>query len=203
MFDPAEAGARARWRAAEDRLYPTLIANPAGYQRALTDIQAVVAELRARGGDSAWLRAVEADPTEVLNAACPGGISIPADLMVGVACGMRDRELSAEQHRQRAEQAVAEARAAGRVWAVLSGPERLEDLTDGQTVALHVPSGTALRASVDPWSGEPPFSLGVTGPDGVETVHTFAERDPWLAEYQRARAEIEASREPTLRTASP
>ncbi|HEY1971082.1 MAG TPA: hypothetical protein VGH89_24215, partial [Pseudonocardia sp.] len=195
--------ARARWRAAEDRLYPTLIANPMGYQKALTDIQAVVAELRTRSGGFAVLRAVEADPTEVLKAACPGGISIPADLMVGVACGMRDRELSAEQHRQRAERAVAEARAAGRAWAPLSGPEQPEDLTDGQLVALHLPSKTALRATVDPWSGEPPFTLGVTGPDGVEAVHTFAERDRWLAEYRRTRAEIEAAGNSTLRTASP
>nr|MBA3907133.1 hypothetical protein [Pseudonocardiales bacterium] len=42
---PAVAQARSRWRAAEDRLYPTLINDPSSYQRGLADVQAVVAEL--------------------------------------------------------------------------------------------------------------------------------------------------------------
>ena len=45
--------ARMRWRAAEDRLFPSLLTAPASYQRGVTAMQAVVTELRRRGGSPA------------------------------------------------------------------------------------------------------------------------------------------------------
>jgi len=44
LTDPAAGEPRARWRAAEEQLYPTLIANRSTYQLALDQIQAVVDE---------------------------------------------------------------------------------------------------------------------------------------------------------------
>lgn len=87
--------ARVRWRAAEDRLYPTLIADPAAYERALGAVQAVLAELRLRCADAADLVAVEVAPDELIAAALPAGVPAPVDLLVGAACAMRDREISA------------------------------------------------------------------------------------------------------------
>ncbi|NMI01336.1 hypothetical protein [Pseudonocardia acidicola] len=192
------ARARSLWRAAEDRLYPTLISDPSSYQRGIAAIQAVVAELRRRCTDTQQLIAAEAAPDELLAAACPGGTVIPADLLVAVACGMADREMSAEKERRRRAEAIETARAAGRPWVVLAGPERPTALNDGRLVELHIPSGTLLEATVDPWSGEDWYRIDVIldAADGQHNVQSrsFAEREDWLAEYRCCRADVEAGR---------
>jgi hypothetical protein len=191
LTDPGAAGSRARWRAAEDRLYPTLIANRSTYQRALDQIQAVVEEVRRRGEDMAALLAVEADAEQVLASACPGGVGLPTDLLLGVACAVRDRELTAAAERQRVERVVAAARSAGAQWASVRGPESPAELAEGSTAALHLSSGTMVTATVDPWSGGPPYGLQVARADGPPTSRNFADRAEWLAEYRRCRTELE------------
>jgi hypothetical protein len=96
--DPIDL-ARLRWRAAEDRLYPTLIADPAAYERALGAVQAVLGELRRRCANTADLVAVEQAPDELIAAACPAGVSVPVDVLVGAACAMRDREIAVTDRR--------------------------------------------------------------------------------------------------------
>ncbi len=187
MTDPVTA-ARARWRSAEDRLYPALIADPDGYQRALTVIQMVVAELHRRGDEDAVLLSADASPGALLAEVCPGGTGLPADLVVGVACSARDRQLAAEANQRRVDQAVAEAWGAGRPWAVLAGPEDPAELTEGEAVALHLPTGTLLTASVDIWSGGAPYGLRMAPPDGEPTCSSFTDRDGWLAAYRNGRA---------------
>lgn len=187
MSDPLTS-ARARWRSAEDQLFPALIANPGMYQRALAEIQALVAELRRRGDDRAVLLTADADPGALLTQVCPGGICLPADLAVGVACGARDRQLTDQENRRRAEQSVTDARAAGRPWAVLAGPEDLAELADGESIALHLPTGTVVTATVDMWSGGPPYSLRVAPPDGEPACSSFSDRADWLDACRRGRA---------------
>jgi hypothetical protein len=88
--------ARIRWRSAEDRLYPTLLADPFAYERALGAVQAVLRELRLRCADAADLVAVENQPAELIAVALPSGAPAPVDLLVGAACAMRDREIAAQ-----------------------------------------------------------------------------------------------------------
>lgn len=195
MTGNADEVARARWRAAEDRLYPTLIANPTSYQRALTQIQAVTDELRRRGDDLSVLLAAEAGTDEVLASACPEGIGLPADLLVGVACGIRAREIAAKQERERVRRVIDQAARAGAEWAVLRGPDDPAELTEGSAAALHVPSGTVLTATVDPWSGEPPFQLELTPANGRPAHTNFTDRAEWLARYRQHRAELADSAE--------
>ena len=190
MTGNAAEVARARWRAAEDRLYPTLIANPTSYQRALTQIQAVTDELRRRGDDLSVLLAAEAGTDEVLASACPNGVGLPADLLVGVACGIRAREIAAKQERERIRRVIEEATGAGAEWAVLRGPGDPAELTEGSAAALHLASGTVLTAAVDPWSGDPPFQLELAPAGGRPTLTTFTDRAEWLASYRRHRAEL-------------
>ncbi|MBN9109133.1 MAG: hypothetical protein J0I34_10140 [Pseudonocardia sp.] len=193
-FSPNVAMARNRWRAAEDRLYPTLIADPGSYQRSINAIQAVVAELRKRCTGVEDIIAVEAAPEEIIAAALPGGSAIPTDLLLGVACGMADREISSDVERRRREAAIEAARAEGRAWVVVSGPETAEELTDGRRPELHLPTGTIVEIAVDPWSGEDPFQLQVTaGETGTLLITgSFTDRDEWLAEIARQRAAVEA-----------
>ncbi len=93
MLDRTQIAARVRWMAAEDRLYPALMTDPDGYQRALTQIHAVVEELRGRSEDLPGLLAAEAAAHDVIAAACPAGSAVPADLLIQVACAMRCREI--------------------------------------------------------------------------------------------------------------
>ncbi|GEL21007.1 hypothetical protein [Pseudonocardia asaccharolytica] len=197
---PAVTVARSRWRAAEDHLYPTLLNDPSSYQRVIATIQAVVAELRRRCGTADELIALEAAPGELLAAACPAGTVIPSDLLLGAACSMADREIAAERERHRRVEIVEAARAAGQVWVVLSGPEKPEAVTEGRRIALHLPSGTLLEATADPWSGGDPYRIDVaiSAADGRPTVvsRAFGDRTDWLAALRRYRADIEAAPTP-------
>jgi hypothetical protein len=192
MTDSGIGAARVRWRAAEEHLFPMLVADPSGYQRAVVELRAVVDELRVRSAAGADLLALERVAAEVVAAACPEGARLPADLLMGVACGMLDREVLVEHARRRQEQAVADARAAGRAWATIEGPDSPGDLVEGRRIALHVESGTLLTAAVDPWSGEPPFALSDVTPAGETVTRTFTDRAEWLAEHERCRASVEA-----------
>jgi hypothetical protein len=186
--------ARGRWRAAEDRLYPALLADPGSYQRSVAAVQALVEELRRRAADVDDLVAAEADAAGMVAAACPSGVPVAPELLVAVACGMRDRELTAEREGRRRTAAVEAARAAGEPWAVLEGPPAPAELSDGRCLLLHLASGAALQATVDRWSGAEPFGLQVTTPDGPAGAWATRDRDAWLAEHARVRGEIEAGR---------
>ena len=61
------AAAQARWRAAEDRLYPVAMSDPDGYRRGLEAVQTLLGELRRTAGTLDDLVAVEADPQALLS----------------------------------------------------------------------------------------------------------------------------------------
>jgi hypothetical protein len=205
---PAESGgrtstevatARMRWRAAAESLFPTLVADPSGYAGAVEAIGAVASALGRRNADLDDLVDAVAAPERLvaeLEVRVPP--SVPVALLVAVACGMRERDLITEQVRRDRSAAVARARATGSQWAVLEGPERIEDLTGGDAggpagcIHLHLPSGTELRATVDAWSREP-FRVDVIPSGGTTpTGRSFTERGAWLDEFHRARADVEA-----------
>ncbi len=195
---PDMAMTRMRWRTAGESLFPSLMADPALYAGAVEAIGALAAEFGRTGAQLDDLVTAFTDPGPVLDAAAvqvPPGAS-PA-LLVGVACGMRERDLISEQVRRDRDDAIERASAAGSAWAVLNGPERIEDLTGGGAggpagcTHRHLSSGTELWASVDAWSPEP-FRIDVLAPGTAPAGRSFTERAPWLAEFHRCRAEIEA-----------
>jgi hypothetical protein len=95
----AEPPAAARWRAAEDRLYPLIIVDPSVYEAAVTLVCEVADVLRAQCGSVAALSA--ADPVVIL-ARCP---SAPVMSALGfdprtafdAACAYRWRELTTQK----------------------------------------------------------------------------------------------------------
>ena len=185
--------ARMRWRAAEDRLFPSLLTDPASYQRSVTAMQAVVTELRRRGGGPQGLLAAEASAVEVVATACPDGAGLPPDLLVAVACGTVDRELTAQREQRRRSAALAAARAAGEAWAVVDGPRDVEELTAGRTVWVHLASGTVVLATADPWGREAAYGLEVS-PGGA--ARSFADRAEWLAEVAAVRRRVQSGTAP-------
>ncbi|MQA12747.1 MAG: hypothetical protein GEV09_00845 [Pseudonocardiaceae bacterium] len=90
--------ARMRWRAAEDRLYPQLMADPDAYQRVISVVSAVLSELRRRTATAEELLAVEAQPAEILAAATvdrAAAAGIGDEVLLRAACSLRSRELAA------------------------------------------------------------------------------------------------------------
>lgn len=198
-MNPGQAdveASRRRWRSAAESLFPSLMADPPSYTGALETIGAMATELGRRHADVDALVAAMADP-EAFAVACgqrPVGFA-PIDLLVGVACGMRERDIITETVRHAREAAITDARAAGDPWAVLNGPGAIEDVTGGASgvagcTHLHLASGTELRATVDAWSPEP-YGIDVVSAGAVPPVGlSFTARDPWIAEFRRRREEI-------------
>lgn len=188
-----EAAAQERWRAAEDRLYPAVMADPGSYQRSLAAVQALVGALRVRAATVGDLIAAEAD-ADALLAEVADRPPLPADLLVQAACGMRDREIAAAREGERRAAALDDARANGLAWAVLEGPERVEDLFTGSSVVVHVATGRTLLAVADPYSGADPYRLQEFGPGGEPgRERAFDAPGEWAAERERWRTEIDTA----------
>jgi hypothetical protein len=187
--------ARARWRATGDRLWSVALADGQEYRRVAELVGAVLGELRPRTPSLERLLALEAEPGEVLAAvgADAGSPTVGARALLEAACAVRVDELLVARARDRRCMAIAVAREAGETWAVLEdGPVR--------SVEMHLASGLAVVATVDPYSGAEPYALGetvldtvtgdpVTRPAGREV--TFADRADWVAERERWRTEID------------
>ncbi|MDN5858629.1 MAG: hypothetical protein L0H84_08385 [Pseudonocardia sp.] len=188
--------AQARWRAAGEALFPTLTTDPSSYARAVEAIGVLAAALASRGAGLDDLAAAMDDPETFLAGAgvAPPG-PVPVALLVGVACGMRERDLIVEQVRADQRAAIEAARSSGSAWAVLAGPDAIEDLTGGtagvaSSTHLHVPSGTEIRASVDAWSPAP-YRIDVIVPGTVPPEgYSFDRREPFLEQFHRCRARV-------------
>jgi hypothetical protein len=202
--------ARARWRAAEDRLFPTALLDPDAYRRSLHVVGVLLQELRGSTNSLDQLLSLDTDPAPLLAAlpaelanrtepAGPGGTE--DRLTLRAAFAVRDRELAATAERSRRAAAIASARSAGATWVDLEGSWEEVQRNGTRYTEMHLATGQALVATVDPYSGDGPHRLELVMLDGetgtpVETTdgdRTFADRAEWLAERERWRAEIESS----------
>lgn len=204
--------ARARWRAAEDRLFPVALVDPDSYRRALHVVGLLLDELRVSTTSLDQLLDLDADPAPLLAAlpAEPANRTQPAGsaggedrLRLEAAFAVRDRELTAAAERSRRTAAIASARAAGEIWVDLQGSWEAVQRTGGLHTEMHLATGRALVASVDPYSGEGPHRLQLVVLDAhtgipVEVTdrdRAFADRAEWLAQRERWRAEIQFLRD--------
>ncbi len=73
--------ARARWRAAEDRLFPVVLVDPDTYRRALDVVGLLLEELRANTTSADQLLGLDVDPAPLLStlpAGWPAVVDLPA-----------------------------------------------------------------------------------------------------------------------------
>lgn len=83
-----------RWRGAAESLFPALACDPEGYTDAVRVIGEITTALRAGGAGRTALAVATVDPAAFLATHGIGGSrSIPAALLVGAACEIREREL--------------------------------------------------------------------------------------------------------------
>jgi hypothetical protein len=189
--------ARARWRAAEDRLFPVALVDPDGYRRLLSVVAALLQKLRASTTSLDHLLELDSHPAPLVASACVDGA---ADRMaLEAAFAVRDRELVAAAERDRRTRAIAAARNAGAAWVDLEGSWEAVCRTGTRHTEMYLASGRALVATVDPYSGEDPHRLEVvlldsdtgTPVEATDQDQRFADRATWLAERERWRAQIE------------
>lgn len=192
--------ARDRWRAAEDRLFPVALVDPDAYRRSLAVVAQLLRELRANTTSLDQLLDLDVEPAPLLQAASEGSAVGVADrLAIDAAFAVRDRELAAAAERDQRVAAIAAARLAGAEWVDLEGSWEAVCRTGARHTAMHLASGRALVATVDPYSGDDPHRLEVVVLDSdtgtpvemTDQDQRFADRASWMAERERWRAEID------------
>lgn len=148
-------GLRAQWRESERRLYPLATTSPERYEqvvkiaRGLADDLASVATLDDLG------RAWSGCDVRTMTASHAVGVPIgdlPVSDVAGVGFALRDAELRASDYQHQQQSLVAAARERGDTWVTLHETGNLPNgLLDAyQGIELHLGSGVAIVAAVEP-----------------------------------------------------
>lgn len=144
-----------QWETASSRLFGSLVMDPDGYQRAVTVLGAVLAELRSRTSSTADLLAVADEVPALVTAASEAGPGMGVDTaaVAGAALAQRHRELVAhEDARDRAERLAG---AGGSGWVLLEevGDDAGDPLRPYRRVEADAATGRALVVRADPDEG--------------------------------------------------
>ena len=204
MADQA-ADLLARWRQADERLYPMVMVEPHRYTQVVSVVRAASDQLASetclddlvearRGGRAVVTRAAEAVGVPLAQV---GDIELVAD----AAFHLRYRELTAQRHRDEVTDAIAAARARGDHWVVIaeSGRQDAPAVQPYQRIEMRLADGWALRGwiDVDPYTLAPVHGLdelqldprtgAVNGGAAVAESHTYPTREQWEAAWSRRR----------------
>ena len=200
------AAAIATWRAAEGRIYPSVMVNASLYQEYVDTIRAIAGELGdVRTEDdlvAAWHERRDL-ATEVIARTAPTMARImDAESVRAAAFCTRHREVTREHGKVIARQRLEDAKMSGATWVVL-----FDDVTPlgSHTLEMHVRSGRALLTSTDlPLDGtRPSWELQAVQLDPTDGAYLldappliptqkFDRQDEWEARTHRARLLLES-----------
>jgi len=196
----------AGWRAAEQRLYPIIMARPEMSERCLGLVRAIADDLGEADTVPALGRRSEAGASIVDGAAERTGITtegLDLDLVAGAAFCLRYREILAQTGKRDARRRIEEARARGEPWALVYETDPRGD-APYRRLELHLPSGAGVHAFVelDDETGAPTYRLEALPLDArtgerVEDLppiaprRTFEDRGEWQAAVDALRARLE------------
>ena len=193
----------ARWRHADERLYPMVMVHPERYTQIVSVVRAAsdllasetcldeLVEARRRGR-AIVSRAAEAVgiPLELLS----------VELVADAAFHLRYGELTAERHRHEVADTIAAARAQAERWVVVaeSGKQDQPAVQPYQRIEMRVDDGLALRGwiDVDPHTFAPVHGLeelrldpntGVMIDAEPAATRTYATRQQWEAAWNLRR----------------
>lgn len=192
---PAEA--MSRFSAAEGRLYPMAIVDPAGYETAATLVGIVARELRQTCGDVAAVLHARDDLIARLPHLAEAAHltpAVPAADVVDAASALRCRELQAAETVARHEARVLAARAAGEEWLIDEADPDAVMAGSYRRVERHLPSGTALIMSMEAGTGETDYTIEISADDDDDArpdVRSYPDRDAWLAATAQLRADLQ------------
>lgn len=194
--------ALARFRAAEDRLYPLAVVDVESYRCAVDVCSGLLDDLRSTCADiEAVLGRREALIGLLAGDARQGGLSpggLPPETLVDAASAIRCRELRLEQASARQSARIARAREVGQDWLV-DEPDPASVMAGFyRRVELHVPTGTVLvsSAEVDSTGAATEYVLEVLPAQGSvdeglrKRSQTFENRATWIRAAERCRSDI-------------
>ena len=189
------------WRAAEARVYPSVMVNAALYQEYVTVVRAVAGELGGVADErslvDAWYEQPQLAREAVARSASQLTPLMDLEAVRAAAFCHRHRELTRQQGKALARQRLEEARRAGAAWVVL-----FDDVTPlgSHVLEMHVASGRALHASSElPLdASRPTFTLEVVQLDPRDgawlldapplmPAATYDKREEWEARIAQAR----------------
>lgn len=182
-----------RFTAAEGRLYPMALVDPAGYERATTLIGVIAAQLRSTCADiDSVLRARDdliARLPEFAAAAHVTATGLSADV-VDAASALRCRELQAAA--ARCSSRTAGARASCAEWIVDDAEPGAVMAGSFRRVERHLPTGTTLITSMEAGgAGGVTYTIEVVADECERAdVSTYPDRDAWFSAAQRLRADL-------------
>jgi hypothetical protein len=198
-MDDQAADLVARWRQADERLYPMVMVHPERYTeivsvvRAASDLLASetclddLVEARRRG------RAVVSQAAEAVG--IPLERLSDVELVADAAFHLRYRELTAQLRRRATAHTIAAARARGDAWVVVreSGSHQQPAVQPYERIEMRLADGHAVRAwvDVDPNSFAPVYGLeglrlerdtgAVVDAGDPAATRTYATREQWEA----------------------
>jgi hypothetical protein len=197
--------ALARWRAADDRLYPLAMVDADSYQHAVALVGSMLDQLRRSCNTLRDLVEVDRDPSALLAAVDPGGMDTVlanSHTLVEAACSLRSAELRVADQRRQRRARIARGHEAAADWVGLEGSRERIDSGERFTL-MRLPSGQALVAFVDPFAGKAAFHLeelsldpatgDPVGDPSTRWEGSFVDRDAWLAELARRSGQIAAA----------
>ncbi len=189
----------ARFRAAEERLYPLAIFDVERYQRGTALCALLLEDLRATGSDLATVR--ERHPALLARLpamAAQAGLSLhglDAHTLVDAAAAARCRELEHERARSAHAARIATARESGQEWLVDQAAPAEVMAGFFRRVELHLATGTSLVSTMEAGTpGRPTrYTLAVVLASDLEDEvrpETFTSRDAWQQALERQRSRI-------------
>jgi hypothetical protein len=144
-----------RWRVAEQQLYPTILADPSGYQRYVLAVRGLADELSVVASPEDLVDAYAASaPRAAAHLRAVGGPEDAgaAELVAGAAFALRERELAAALAAADRRRRLAEAAAAGSPWVVVRevGEAAMAVYGNYRRLEMHLPDGTGLFSYAEP-----------------------------------------------------
>jgi hypothetical protein len=197
--DDQAADLVARWRQADERLYPMVMVDPERFTQVVSVVRAAADQLASETRVDDLVAARRRGRAVVSQAAEAVGIPLQrlsdVELVADAAFHLRYRELTTQLRRRAAADTIAAARARGDTWVVVreSGSHQQPAVQPYEGIEMRVADGHAVRAwvDVDPNSFAPVYGLeplrldrdtGVVVDTGDPApTRTYATREQWKA----------------------
>jgi hypothetical protein len=145
----------ARWRQADERLYPIVMIDPERFRQIVSVVRIASDQLASETCLDDLVEARRRGQAVVSQAAEAVGIPLAQvgdiELVADAAFHLRHRELTAQLRRRAAADAIAAARARGDTWVVVreSGTDQPAAVQPYERVEMRVDDGLALRGWID------------------------------------------------------
>ena len=189
----------ARWRQADERLYPMVMIDPERFTQIVSLVRAASDQLASEASLDDLVAARRRGRAVVSQAAEAVGMPLTqvwdVELVADAAFHLRYRELTAELHRREVTDTIAAARVRGDAWVVVreSGSHQQPAMQPYERIEMRLADGHAVRAwvDVDPNSFAPVYGLdglrlepdtgAVVDAGDPAATRTYATREQWEA----------------------